>query len=69
MSSDEESPLANSNEVTEDIRRTLCWMVEDMKFRREQTGLDGDPVSHEMQIALKLLDDLRAGKIECRRIP
>ena len=56
------------NEVTEQIAKTLRWMKTDMDFRRMQTGLDGEPLSPEMELAGRLLDDLEAGRIECRRI-
>ncbi len=55
-------------DVIADVRETLEWMVADMNFRRQQTGLESDPVSPEMQKAMALLEDLRAGRIECRRM-
>lgn len=58
----------SSHDVTVEIRDTLAWMVADMNHRREQTGLDGDVKSPEMRMAEQLLDDLRAGRIECRRL-
>lgn len=56
-------------DVTGEIRDTLSWMIEDMNARRDQgpNGLDPDPLSPEMQKAMQLLEELRAGRIECRR--
>ncbi len=58
-----------NEDVTQEITTTLTWIVADMNYRREQTGLEGAPLSYEMQVAQKLLDDLRAGRIQCRRTP
>jgi hypothetical protein len=55
-------------DVTPEIRDTLAWMVADMNHRREQTGLDGDVKSPEMQVAERLLADLQGDRIECRRV-
>lgn len=55
--------------TSEEVRDTLSWMIEDMNHRRAQTGLNPEPLSPEMQTAMALLEELRAGKIECRRIP
>ena len=54
--------------VTAEILETMEWMIQDMNFRRLQTGLDSDPLSAEMRKAVELRDELRAGTIECRRI-
>lgn len=56
------------NEVTQQLAETLYWMIEDMNYRREQTGLEETPRSPEMQLAIELRDDLLAGRIECRRV-
>jgi len=54
-------------DVTEQIQVSLEWMAADMDFRRSQTGLESDPLSPEMVLVHKLLEDFAAGRIECIR--
>jgi len=54
-------------DVTEQIQVSLDWMAADMDFRRSQTGLESDPLSPEMVLVHKLLEDFAAGRIECIR--
>ncbi len=58
----------STEDATSEILKTLTWLVADANYRREQTGLEGAPLSCEMQLAQKLLEELRAGRITCRRI-
>ena len=53
------------DDVTQAIHTSLSWMAADMNYRREQTGLDGDPLSPEMILVHELLGDLAAGRIRC----
>lgn len=57
------------NDATDDIAFALAWMIDDINERRGQgePGLDPAPHSPEILRAMSLLEDLRAGKIECRR--
>lgn len=48
---------------TKSLIETLSWMITDLNFRREQTGLDAAPLSPEMQTANQQLADLRSGKL------
>jgi len=54
-------------DVTDQIQVSLDWMAADMDFRRQQTGLDADPLSPEMVLVHELLADFEAGRIECIR--
>jgi hypothetical protein len=54
-------------DATSEILHTLEWMIQDMEFRRDQTGLDGDAMSPEMAVAHRLLGELRQGRIACYR--
>jgi len=55
-------------DATEQIRSTLAWMIAEMNFRREQTGMEDAPSSPEMLLAMELLRDIESGQIECRRV-
>lgn len=54
-------------DVTPDIANTLRWMIADMNFRRQQTGMEETPLSPEMQTAQAQLDEMDAGLIQCVR--
>lgn len=56
-------------DVTNDVTWALTMMQEDWNARRDQgeTGLDPDALSPEMQKIEELLEDFRAGRIQCRR--
>ncbi len=54
-------------DITAEVRESLRWVVQDLNFRREGTGLDSDPLSPEMQRLVALLADLEAGRILCVR--
>lgn len=51
------------------ILRTLELTKKDFDWHRANTGLDPAPQSEEMGLMEKLLEDLRAGRIVCRRTP
>ena len=55
------------NHVTAEILHTRDWMIADMNFRREQTGMEGTPLSPEMGIAMKLRDEPASGAIVAER--
>lgn len=56
-------------DATNEVLASMDWMIDDLNFRRQQTGLDSDPLSPEIQKAMAVRDELRAGRIECRRLP
>lgn len=62
-----EQPSAGED-VTPAILSTLEVMKKDFDWHRANTGMDPTAQSEEMELMEKLLDDLRAGRIICRRI-
>ena len=48
---------------TDRVTETLRWMVADMNFRREQTGMEHEALSPEMMIAMSLLEAFDEGRL------
>ena len=60
-----------SPDPTVEVTLVLTWILAALDASRDQgdTGLDPAPLSEEMRRAHRLLEELRAGKIKCRRLP
>jgi hypothetical protein len=54
-------------DMTKEIAETLGWMIDDMNYRRSETGLDSAPLSLEMKKAIELHSDLVACRIRCSK--
>ncbi len=61
-------PEPTFEEATQQVLRAIRWMKRDMDFRREQTGLDGDALSPEMQDVCRLISEMEAGTLNVTRI-